>query len=130
LFARQLRAARTIKAINPWGYAGMIITHPLPLALLAALFNRPTGFLLAAAAISCRMLLYFSVERAFQLARQPYFLIVVHDLVAFAVFVASYFGRTVIWRGHKYHLIPSLRLVQVNADADSQVIEGADSAGR
>jgi ceramide glucosyltransferase len=129
LFARQLRAARTIKTIKPWGYAGTIITHPLPLALLAALFNRPTGFLLAAAAISCRMLLYFSVERAFHLARQHYLLIVVHDLVAFAVFVASYFGQTVIWRGHKYHLTPSLRVAQINVDANSQVIEGADSAG-
>ena len=128
-FARQLRAARTIKTIKPWAYAGTIITHPLPLALLAALFNRPTGFLLAAAAISCRMLLYFSVERAFHLARQHYFLIVVHDLIAFAVFVASYFGQTVIWRGHRYHLTPSLRLVQVNVDADSQAIQSADSAG-
>jgi ceramide glucosyltransferase len=129
LFARQLRAARTVKTIKPWGYAGTVITHPLPLALLAALFNRPTGFLLAAAAISCRMLLYFSIERAFHLARQHYLLIVVHDLIAFAVFVTSYFGQTVIWRDHKYRLTPSLRMVQVNVEADSQDIEGADPAG-
>ena len=99
LFARQLRAARTIRTIKPLSYFGTVVTHPLPLALLDALLNSPSGFLLAATAVSCRMLLYFSVERAVGLARQPYALIPVQDLVAFAVFVGSFFGRTVIWRG-------------------------------
>lgn len=117
LFARNLRAARTIKAIKPLGHLGTLITHPLPLALLAVLLDNPSGFLLAATAVSCRMLLYFSVERAFGLARQPYALIPIQDLISFAVFVASFFGRTVIWRGLKYRLSPSLRMVQINVDA-------------
>ncbi len=117
LFARQLRAARTIRTIKPLSYAGTVITHPLPLALLEVLLDRPSGFLLAAAAVSCRMLLYFSVERAFGSGRQPYALIPVQDLISFAVFVASFFGQTVIWRGLKYRLSPSLRMVQVRVDA-------------
>lgn len=116
LFARQLRAARTIKAIKPWIYAGTAITYPLPLALLDALFDSPYGFLFAAAAVSSRMLLYFSVERAFGSVRQPYYLIPIQDIFSFAVFTASFFGRTIVWRGTKYHLSPSLRLVQVKAD--------------
>jgi len=118
LFARQLRAARTIKTIKPLGHAGSVITHPLPLAMLDVLLNSPSGFLLAAAAVSCRMLLYFSVERAFGSGRRQYHLIPLQDLIAFAAFVASFFGRTVTWRGLKYRLGSSLRMVQVNADAN------------
>jgi ceramide glucosyltransferase len=118
LFARQLRAARTVRAIRPLSYAGSVITYPLPLALLDGLLNSPNGFLLAAFAVSCRMLLYFSVERAFKVARQPYALIPVQDLLAFGVFLVSFFGQTVVWRGFKYRLTSSLQMVQVDADVD------------
>jgi ceramide glucosyltransferase len=120
LFARQLRAARTIKTIKPFSHAGTVVTHPLPLALLAALLDSPSGFLLAAVAVSCRMLLYFSVERAFHPRGQRYFLIPLQDLFSFAVFVASFFGRTVIWRGFKYRITPSLRMIQVNVETASR----------
>jgi ceramide glucosyltransferase len=116
-FFRKLRLGRTIKAIRPRSYAGTLITYPLPLSLLAALLDSPSGFLLAIAAVSCRMLLYFSVERAFAPERVPYYLIPVYELVAFAVFAASFFGQTISWRGHKYRLSPSLRMVQINTDA-------------
>lgn len=118
LFARQLRAARTIRAIKPLGYAATIVTHPLPLALLDALLNSPNGFLLAAAAVSCRMLLHYSVHRAFGLARQQYSFIPLQDLMSFAAFVTGFFGNTVIWRGLKYRLSPTLRMVQVNLAPD------------
>jgi ceramide glucosyltransferase len=118
LFARQLRAARTIKAIKPFSYACSIITYPLPLALLDVLLNSPSGFLIAACAVSCRMLLYFSVERAFKVARPSYALLPVQDLVAFVVFIVSFFGQTVVWRGLKYRLTSSLQLVQVNTDVN------------
>ena len=37
VWRQELRWARTIKSIDPRGYAGSILGHPLPLALLAAL---------------------------------------------------------------------------------------------
>jgi ceramide glucosyltransferase len=116
-FARKFRLGRTIKAIRPLSYTGTLFTYPLTLSLLAALLDSPIGFLLAVAAVSCRMLLYYSVERAFAPERTPYYLIPIYDLIAFAVFVASFFGQTISWRGHKYRVSPSLRMVQVNTDA-------------
>jgi ceramide glucosyltransferase len=119
-FARKLRLCRTIKAIAPWGHAAAALAHPLPLSLLAALLDSPVGFLLAVAAVSCRMLLFFSVERAFHPERQPYYLLPIYDLVAFGIFVASFFGQTIYWRGHKYRVSPSLRMVQVNTEVKSR----------
>ena len=45
--ARQLRVARTIKFIDPIGYAGSVIVHPLALALLGMLLGAsgaPPGY--------------------------------------------------------------------------------------
>jgi ceramide glucosyltransferase len=47
LFVHELRWARTVRAIDPPGYAGLAITHALPLAVLAAVLGgmtRPPSF--------------------------------------------------------------------------------------
>lgn len=50
------------------------------------------------------MTLCLIVERAFRLARQQYWLLPWHDLFAFAIFVFSFFGTTVNWRGYSYRV--------------------------
>lgn len=102
LMAHELRAARTIKNIDPIGYLGSIVAHPLPLALIGVLLGSDDALVLAAIALACRTVLCLCVEHAFGLGRQPYWLIPVRDLISFAVFVASYFGSTVTWRGFSY----------------------------
>ena len=104
LMAHELRAARTIKSINPLGYCGTIISHPFPLALIGGLMGDSSGVLLAALALACRAVLCLSVEHAFALERQPYWLIPARELLSFAVFVASFFGSTVSWRGFGYRV--------------------------
>jgi ceramide glucosyltransferase len=103
-FQQRLRVARTIKAIDPLGYLGTIITHPLPLALVAAMLGSPNALLLAAIALVCRTGLCVVVERAFGIPRQPYWLLPCHDLSAFVIFVASFFGTSVNWRGCTYRV--------------------------
>jgi ceramide glucosyltransferase len=104
LFLHQIRVARTIRSIEPIGYAGTIITHPWPLALLGMLSGGATAALVAAAALVSRVALCRCVERRFGLPRQSYWLIPVHDLIAFAVYVASFFGATVQWQGAEYRV--------------------------
>jgi ceramide glucosyltransferase len=104
LLAHELRAARTIKSITPIGYAGAILTHPFPLALIGAVLGGGHGLGLAAIALACRGVLCLCVEHAFGLTRQPYWLIPFHDLVSFAAHVAGLFGTTVKWRGFTYRL--------------------------
>ncbi len=102
LWARQLRAARTIQAIDPVGYIGTILMHPLALSVVAAMLGVSAPFLLISAALTCRVALSWSIERAFALSRHRYWLIPLQDVIAFAVFLASFLGREVEWRGKSY----------------------------
>jgi ceramide glucosyltransferase len=100
----QLRVARTIKTIDPIGYAGSIITHPLPLALIGMLSGGAGAALVAVAALASRLALCRCVERRFGLPRESFWLIPLQDLIAFGVYVASFFGATVHWRGAEYRV--------------------------
>jgi len=74
--------------------------------------QRVGAALVLAIAFGCRLLLCASIERAFGLAGQPSWLIPVHDLISFAVYVASFFGSTVSWRGNTYRVLSDGRLVE------------------
>jgi ceramide glucosyltransferase len=112
LVRHQLRVARTIKAIDPIGYAGSIITHPLPLALLGMLSGSAHAALVAGAALASRMALCRCVERRFDLPREKFWLIPLQDLIAFCVYVASFFGATVYWRGAEYRVASDGTLIE------------------
>ena len=105
LWRHELRWARTIRSVDPWGYQGSLITHPLAWALVALASGAPAlGAIAAALAIACRMVLLFVVTRNFGLAAPPYWLAPPRDLLSFAVFVWSFFGRDLTWRGRRYHI--------------------------
>jgi len=112
LVRHQIRVARTIKNIYPLAYAGTIVTHPWPLALLALLSGNEAAVLVAAAVLLSRIMLCRSVERRFGLPRQDYWLIPAHDLIAFFVYVTSFFGATVHWRGADYRLTANGTLIE------------------
>ncbi|HUB65039.1 MAG TPA: bacteriohopanetetrol glucosamine biosynthesis glycosyltransferase HpnI [Methylocella sp.] len=111
-FGRHLRYARTIKRINPVGYAGAIVTNPMPLALFGMLAGNNSLLLLVAAAIACRIALCKSIEETMHLPRQQRWLLPVTDIALFAVFVLSFFGSSVTWRGHHYRVRPDGTLFQ------------------
>jgi ceramide glucosyltransferase len=114
LLARQMRFARTIKSIDPVGYAGSILTHPFPLALLAALLNSPGALFVAAFALGCRAALCVCVGRAFHVDRQYYWLIPFLELMLFAIYLASFFGARVSWRGDRYRVASDGTLVEID----------------
>jgi len=106
----ELRWARTIKSIDPIGYAGSILAHPLPWALIAALLGAgSTAFLpaiaIAVVSIGCRVALLRQVERVYALPPQAYWLVPARDLLSFILFVVSFFGRDVSWKGHRYRMV-------------------------
>jgi ceramide glucosyltransferase len=103
LWNHELRWARTIRTVDPRGYAGSLITHPLPFALLAMAAGASAwGAALAIIAISCRIVLLLATARRHNLATPPYWLAPLRDLLSFAVYVWSFRGRGVEWRGHHY----------------------------
>lgn len=106
LLAHELRAARTIKSIDPVGYCGSIVSHAFPLALIGTLLGAHNGVWLALVALACRGVLCLCVEHAFGLPRQPYWLIPMRDMLSFMVFILSFFGTNVSWRGSGYRVSP------------------------
>jgi ceramide glucosyltransferase len=119
LFARELRAARTVRSIAPVGYAGAFLTHPFPLALAGALLGGEYALAVAAAALACRFALCICAERAFRLPRQPYWLIPSRDLLSFGVYIWSFFGMRVQWRGARYRLAADGSLLSDRREAQA-----------
>jgi ceramide glucosyltransferase len=112
LLARQLRFARTIKSIDPLGYAGGIVTHPFPLAVIALICGGgPQALGLALLALACRMGLGRAVEKRFGVEPASYLLVPIRECISFAVFAASFFGTSVLWRGRRYRIASDGTLV-------------------
>jgi ceramide glucosyltransferase len=118
LWQHEVRWARTIRCIDPIGYAGSVVAHPFPLALTAALaggvdgpFGPAVGIGLCVTALLCRLTLLAQVESAFALPSQSYWLIPLRDLLSFAVFLWGCFGQNALWQGRQYQFSSSGTLV-------------------
>jgi ceramide glucosyltransferase len=105
LWRHELRWARTIRSVDPVGYAGSLVTHPLAWALIAVVSGAPVfGTGVGVLAIASRIVLLRAVRRNFGLAASPYWLLPIRDLLSSAVFVWSFCGRDLSWRGRGYHM--------------------------
>jgi ceramide glucosyltransferase len=118
LVRQQIRVARTIKSIYPLAYACTVITHPWPLALIGLVLGSPAATPVVVAALLSRVMLCGCIEWRFDLPRQNYWLLPLQDVMAFAIFVTSFFGATVHWRGADFRV-----------SADGTLLEGPDLRG-
>jgi ceramide glucosyltransferase len=110
-FHQQLRWARTIRSCSPAGYPGLIFVFGVPLAF-AALVLEPgsaAAWATLAAVLIARFLSAFAagvgVCRDRLLARY-FWLLPLRDLLAFGIWVLSFFGRRVVWRDGRFLLLP------------------------
>ncbi len=109
LWRHELRWARTVRAVAPMAYAGSVLTHPLAIAGLAAAIS---GFdLTACAVVGITYLVRWGGARlmagALGLRAPRPWLLPLRDALSFAVFVASFFARTVFWRGQHLRVTAS-----------------------
>jgi ceramide glucosyltransferase len=103
LVRHEVRWARTIRAMDSLGFAGLAITHAAPLALLGVILGGLTpAAVVFPLALACRFALQAELRRLFQLRSGIFWLGPIRDILSFAVFVASFFGRRVEWRGRRY----------------------------
>lgn len=104
LIAHELRWARTIRLVDPKGYAGSIVTHPLPFALAALPLSgfSAIAVIILAATLASRLFIPIQVERLPGGGKSSLWLSPLRDLVSFAVFVASFVPGAVSWRGRRY----------------------------
>ena len=117
LWRHELRWARTVRAMAPAGFAGSVLSHPVMIAALAAAI---TGFgLTSSTFLVISWVLRWGTARVIAAAlglppAKPW-LLPLRDALSFAVFVASFFGRTVFWRDQVFHVEASGRMT---ADGD------------
>lgn len=103
----QLRWARTIRLCRPLSYAGLLFTHGLPWAVLAAVLA-PTkalaaAFLLAYGALRCLMAWTVGVWGVGDdVLRRNFWLLPLRDAVHFAVWLASFASNRITWGGEEF----------------------------
>jgi ceramide glucosyltransferase len=115
LFRHELRWARTIRLVAAAGFAGSVVTYPLPLALLALCLGAapiPAAMMLVLALL-VRGISARRIDRALRLKAAPLWLLPVRDLLSFGVFLASFLGRSVAWRDRRFRIGPEGQLVIV-----------------
>jgi ceramide glucosyltransferase len=97
LWRQELRWDATIARIDPLGYAGSFILHPLPLALLGGACAGFSGLAWAAVALA----LTARGAMAMRLGHRPASLLLIplRDLLSVMLFMLGNFARSVDWRG-------------------------------
>ncbi len=106
LLHQELRWSRTIRSLDPAGFIGSAVTHPIPWATLAVVWS---GFGAAAvgmlgAAVASRLLLQLFVARSIGARPNGLILGPVRDYAAFLVFLFSFWPGSIDWRGHRFAL--------------------------
>jgi ceramide glucosyltransferase len=105
----QLRWARNVKDRRPAQYIGLVVSFALPWALLAvvaapgAIWTWLVLVVTLAARLTSAFICGKSVLRDQQLSRDGW-LIPFRDIVALAIWIASFAGNSVEWRGYKFRL--------------------------
>jgi ceramide glucosyltransferase len=112
LWRHELRWARTVRAMAPFGFAGSIVTHTVVLALLAGAAAGFSAIACWLALISC-MLRWISagiIARSLALPIGGLWLLPLRDVLSFAVFIGSFCGRSVLWRDQLFRVEPGGRM--------------------
>jgi ceramide glucosyltransferase len=106
LISHQLRWNRTVRLIDPLGFAGSLVTYPMGLALLAAIaagFPLWSGALILAI-LTSRLCLKVCVDAATGARAGPWWLMPFLDVMSFGVFLASFTVNTVGWQGRRFRI--------------------------
>ena len=109
MFEHQLRWARNIRDLRPGGYFGTIVTFALPWALLSAACARlaPWSLALLAVVAALRMVqawLFCGPVLGDRRGLRDLWLLPLRDFCGLAVWLASYAGHSVTWRGERFTL--------------------------
>jgi ceramide glucosyltransferase len=114
LIGRELRWGRTVRQIDPLGYAGSLITYPLPLILIAAALLGPSPLMLAliGSALAMRIAFKLCVDAATGASAGRWWLVPVSDILAFGLFIASFGVNSVGWHGNRFRVTREGALLQ------------------
>lgn len=115
LWHQHLRWSATIRGVAPLRHAGSGVTHALAFALLACPFLPIFGAILAAAALTVRVLMALTVDRIAGVHSRFIPLLPLADLLEFTAFVASFGARAIDWRGSQLTMTQKGRIAPRNS---------------
>ena len=104
----ELRWQATVRMLDPIGYAGGVVTHALPLALLAGVAGGGWGWL--GAALLARLALAARIDALAGARTAPLWWLPARDLLSFGIHLAAFFTRRVDWRGARLHMAEGGRM--------------------
>jgi ceramide glucosyltransferase len=107
----RLRWNRGTRRSRPLGYIGQIFTFPLPVAL-AVWAVEPHWWPLAAAAVAARAMAAWATAGWIlgdRLTGTRWWLLPLADVLGCLIWIAGFFGNTILWRGRRYTLLPDGR---------------------
>ena len=107
MLQHQLRWARSVRISRPKGYAGLILTHGLAtsLGLLLLLGITAFGWVIVALTVLLRFAAAIFVGVVLmkdQVLLKSLWLVPVRDLIGFGVWLMSFGGNEIYWRGHRF----------------------------
>ncbi|MBI4465577.1 MAG: bacteriohopanetetrol glucosamine biosynthesis glycosyltransferase HpnI [Acidobacteria bacterium] len=110
-FHQQLRWAQTIRFSSPRGYPGLVLTFGVPLALIAMAYNPASGLALSiiGLTLATRWLAAWASGVLIcqdRIVRNFFWLLPLRDILAFAVWLASFAGHEVVWRQERFRIEP------------------------
>jgi len=116
--SHQLRWGRTVRDSRRWGFVGLIFTHTLPLALANVLASGASfwSLWLLALAFFLRLGTAMQVGAGVLADRQVLpnlWLLPIRDLIGFVLWIWSFAGNTILWRGERF-LLKHGRLVKAS----------------
>lgn len=121
----RLRWYRSTRRSRPAGYVGQVFTNPIPIALLLTAVTGSAEWALAllAAALVPRLIMQLAVARGIlgdgsALRTLP--LVPLQDIASFLIWVAAFFGKTIVWRGRTFKLLRDGRLDLVQSTIESE----------
>jgi ceramide glucosyltransferase len=111
----QLRWTRTYRVCRPKGYLAYGITHALVLSLAACLAagRTPAALGILGAALAVRLwLAWFSERRCLKgsLPTAAFILLPLKDILSFGLWLGSFLGQEVTWRGARFRITPEGKL--------------------
>ena len=107
LLRHEVRWARTIRSVRPASYPGIVLTYPVPLAVLhlALARRKKRAFALALAAMLARLALRATAQRALGTRKRSAMrLVPLRDALGIAVWALGLFGSAVRWRDAELHV--------------------------
>jgi ceramide glucosyltransferase len=106
LWRHELRWSATVRGVVPGAFIGSVIGMPFPLALLGTVLapTHAIGALIALLSVLSRLLVAHLVDRQAGARTAPLWLLPVRDCLTLAIFVATFFTRSVDWRGQRLRM--------------------------